>query len=534
MSDLDRQLAEYIDAIADPVTLDEVAVPPVNRPVWRSRPVFAAVAGAAVVLIPILAIVFFARISGSDTTVPPAVPVSTTVTTVAPSSTTGAAPTTTAAPRLQPPSIEDNGFVVATPAGIYLRGPGGTAWDIDRTNQPTIRAVATDRSGGLYLARDGLVYFTAPGDPIRPDRQVALPVHPDASPDASRSLVWMTVGEAEILLHFGDDEDDFYGYDVAAGEPWREAVSAALADGLARVAGGRFALLTDEAGNDLEVADMGRTDVYLTVGNVAETDMTTVKVSTPFDDAVRIHDFDGRRVLLSRYPAESRATPDVPAPFIDFYESTDWDATYIMIDTECAGLFGCVEILVHQPGTAALTGALLSEGTLATELPAIGECSATGLSPGTLGLGDAVPPEAAQLTAELIMQLAGACDIAWLHEFARDNRRDTDAARSSILQLSHGRIDGIAGAEMSGLAPLANLIEVLQFEPGRRNDTTVWPAIAAEQLDWESLTDAEIDTLARVYDRNLLEESRALGGYAGLWVEIEDNGRWAFFGRNLS
>jgi hypothetical protein len=138
------------------------------------------------------------------------------------------------------------------------------------------------------------------------------------------------------------------------------------------------------------------------------------------------------------------------------------------------------------------------------------------------------------LTAELILRLASICDIAWLHEFAQDSGMGPDLTYSSILRLSHGRVDGIAGAEMSGLAPLANLIEVLQAEPAHRDGITVWPAIAAEQLDWENLTDAEIDALAMVYDRAMLEESRALGGYAGLWVEIEDNGRWAFFGRNLS
>ena len=87
---------------------------------------------------------------------------------------------------------------------------------------------------------------------------------------------------------------------------------------------------------------------------------------------------------------------------------------------------------------------------------------------------------------------------------------------------------------MVGFRPLANLVELLPFEPGERDGIFVWPAIAAQSIDWENLTDAEIDALALVYDRAILEESRALGGYAGLWVEIEENGRWAFFGRNLS
>ena len=106
MSDFNDQLRQYIDGLAEPVTMQETTSPKM-RPV-RDYPVPAAIlAGAAVVLIPTLVLLGIRLWPASDpvvnpTAVPPAITTTASPTTT---STTTTVPPTTPAPRLLVPDV---------------------------------------------------------------------------------------------------------------------------------------------------------------------------------------------------------------------------------------------------------------------------------------------------------------------------------------------------------------------------------------------------------------------------------------------
>lgn len=515
MNDLDHQLREYIETVAEPVSLDEVVKPRGRRTVWRNRPWIALAAGAGAVLIPTLVVVGIAQLTGSDPTVPPASSITTTAPnpptsdpTVPPTSfpaTTVAPPTTDPMELTIPGAGLQGSFVVATWERLVEHDVSGKPSVLFEHRDATALdgpAIASDRTGGLYVAEDGRIEYLAPGGP----QPTELPIHPDASPRVSRSLAWTTVGGTDVLMHFGDTEADFYGFDPVTGEPWRDVVSSAIPDGLARFVGGRFAMLTDADGN--EISREEESDVYLVVGN--ETAAARIKVSTAREREVRIHDFDGRRVVVSRHPGEPVGA----------------NATYLLVDAECRGIVDCVRVIVDQPGSAALPRTLAPEGPVVTEPVDLGTCSSAETSE-TLVSDDRTLPDAVQLTRRLILQLAADCNIADLHQWAAESPTN--------LVFGHAFVDGIAAAEMSGLRPLAEIVDLFRGDPARLEDGTyIWPAIADPTIVWEDLTDSEIDELAQTHDRSLLEESRLMGWYQGPWIEIAEDGRWLFYGIGLT
>lgn len=511
MTDLDRQLREYIDAAAAPVTLDEVVRPAKQPSPWRARPWLALAAGAAAVLIPAIVIISIARLTPSDTTIEPG-------TTIAPPTTDSVTSTTvvttttvdtTAAPvdLVVPPGGIEGEFVVATWQGLSEHDRDQSPNMLATFVAPALEgpAVASDRNGRVYLATDGIIQYFAPGT----GGPTTLPIHPDARPTVSRSLVNTTIGGADVLLHFGDTEEDFYGYDLTANEPWREGVAAAFADGTFRMVGDRFATLTDAEGNDLRPEDRGTVDVYLNVGT--ESAFTQLKVSTAFERDVTIHDFDGRRVLFSRKRAEPAGA----------------NATYVLIDFQCEGFFGCVLAMVDQPGTAALSRWVPPIGQDSSSLFNLDGCSAAGTSESLLN-DDPSLPEALQMTRSRMLFLAASCNIADLHLLAQED--------GATIILTQGYVDGIAGAELFGFDALASIVRLFQDEPAVGADgTRYWPAASDPSIDWTNLSDAELEDLFASHDNELeIVDSVEFGLFTGLRIEIDADGRWTFFGRPLT
>ncbi|NND01735.1 MAG: hypothetical protein HKN91_03025 [Acidimicrobiia bacterium] len=515
MNDLDRQLREYIDAAASPVTLDEVVRPAKQSATWRSRPWMALAAGAAVVLIPAIVIIGIARLTPSETTIGPATSIAPPPTTDRPTSTTTVPSTTLGATTLPPISTVDLVVPAGGIEGEFVVATWQRLREHDRDQIPNLLAtfdapalegpaVASDRNGGLYLAADGVIEYFAPGS----DTPTTLPIHPEANPTVTRSLVWVDFGSMNVLLHVGDTEDDLYGYDVIAEQPWLEGVADSFGSGYLRLQGERFATLTDGDGADLTPETAGTADVWLTVDSEGE--LFRVKVSTEAERVVRLHDFDGRRVLLSRQAAEPVGS----------------NATYILIDTECARSLGCVLAMVDQPGTAALTRRVLSEGPVERDRVDLGTCSAQGTSPDVITDAPSLP-ETVQLTRGRMLRLAAACNMADLHLLAVDSG-------TRLLQ-SNAYVDGIIGGELAGFPTLATIVALFQEAPAVTADGTyVWPAIASPEIDWQNLSEEAEAALIAEYGEALVFDSKEFGLFPGLRLEIDPDGTWTFYGRPIS
>ncbi len=240
-----------------------------------------------------------------------------------------------------------------------------------------------------------------------------------------------------------------------------------------------------------------------------ETASMRVKVSTSTERLVRIHDFDGRRVLLSRQAAEPVGS----------------NATYLVIDVECPGLARCALAMVDQPGTAALTRSVDSAGPFTDEVGDLGVCSAELLADDPITAAPDLP-EAIQLTRGRMLQLAGGCNMSDLHLFAVES--------GTALVQSHLYIDGIVGSELLEFPTLATIVALFQEAPAVTADGThVWPAIADPAIDWVALSDEEAVALAAQYGAGVVADAREFGAFPGLRIEIAADGTWTFYGRPL-
>ncbi len=336
------------------------------------------------------------------------------------------------------PGGDAPGVLVSTWQGLFYGGDGSLTKimePVPGSEHLDGAAVLSDRDGGFFLAIDGVTtgYKAGSGTTV-------LPVEDGLDPQNTSRLVWVDSGGVTLLLHLGYTEDDFYGFRWPTLEPWREGVSASLANGYTLGSANRTVALVDDTGTVITIDHFSDLDAttYLAAWEGPDDGSSQpqlMKVSGPHSGEVSLHDFDGRRVIVSTHPGEPVGN----------------NATFFVIDLECPE---CLEAYVTQPGVATLTGSKPIEGTIELGPADIGGCSlATSGAPPI----EATTAGAAESTRILLLSDAERCGTRELH--ARTVSDGTELVLSTSAMTDRRR-------RGDGHPRVEELYYVLQTAPG--------------------------------------------------------------------
>lgn len=172
-----------------------------------------------------------------------------------------------------------------------------------------------------------------------------------------------------------------------------------------------------------------------------------------------------------------------------------------------------------------------SRDGLSEELP-FGPCSAAGAAilPGEQFA--ALPGPTADKAA-LLVSSASRCDLEGLDALAVGD--DTSIVLGH-LDLGDSPFATLEASRQG--APAITLVETLAQPFGLYDDdgvdVYVWPAVAAPDFGWASLSDAQIAELSGRYGEAAVRVSIDGGIWAGFSVEVEETARWRSFATPLS
>lgn len=258
--------------------------------------------------------------------------------------------------------ISDQEFVQMTQMGLLYGSDGTLIADLEDFALSTRRVVWDGSAGIVYVAADGTLRHLGPDG----NRQVTA----DLPEGATTRILGAVPGDPTLIGVVA--EDSLQWIDLASGDrvdqpaggvEWDPAGGSIFTDQ------GRTVLVDDSgletADRDESGAPIGEFELPRVVVEDASTgeDLTTLVLGTSERPYLRIHDFDGRRLIVSREPQEPAYPP----------------MTVIVIDLECAD---CTrEIETSGPDSFTLVGVSQSEGAVAehsTTAFAPTECSPIG------------------------------------------------------------------------------------------------------------------------------------------------------------
>lgn len=388
---------------------------------------------------------------------------------------------------------------------VWVAADGSAASVIVRfgVSQGPARSVTSDRRGGIAYLNAGRMHWLQAGAA-------------DALP-----MPWFFADDLIPIVAVDDVELPFSGPVVVTnpfgtGSPGvfdlgDEGVIPIVEDYLAAVRAGRpvsVALVVDGDGS------------FLVATNPQGEELLRLRMSSDVQPAVWIDDFDGRRVLVTRSSSEPAAAPQ----------------TSFLIDLVCGPActgtfytFGYADLSINGPFPAS-DGAAIAAGPW-LELRA---CSADGLDPEVDV--SAMPGETAGVVATLIRH-AARCDVAALEAMAADAGTSLAIGAATvafpIISAESAAGPYFIGADTAG--PVRELYEALTspfatVASAEGGTSHVWPSVAAGDVDWAGMSDAEAADLASRYGAEVVAASRIQGAWAGWSVEIDAQGRWSFFG----
>jgi len=304
-----------------------------NRSRWQ-RPVFVALASAVAVIVVVGAALLTLRPGASDNTTPPA-----TNTTAVP---TTAVPDTTAASTTQPATTEaavldlsSDSWVMQTTSGIVTSTSGRVIFETAPfLGMPNL---ARDHLGGIaFIDESGLWWWQA--GVSEPRLVLFIPsvaagqmieVIPTADGPAARMTIWQPdKTELFVNLKTGEEIDPING-SIEIAEDGTTTITAA---------NGLIAAVTqpDVTRDGDGLVDGVIEPAHLVVERDGEP-VLNIRIGSEYEAWARIHDFDGRYLIVSVGPYE----PAVPTE------------TFYVIDLACAD---CTGVFTEGGATAALTG----------------------------------------------------------------------------------------------------------------------------------------------------------------------------------
>ncbi len=234
-----------------------------------------------------------------------------------------------------PDAIVDSNGDVILQTGAPLLGTKTAAWDTG--------------SGVVTVTADSRLRW------VRPGADTIIPLEwPDPDPPILLDVVLLDAGPAAALRTFGGDVMwvDLTTGDVVDGDPDRADVFEDHGDQLG--AQGRKVSVFFPENADVERDETGALIwpyelPQLVVTDTAGDELVRITLGTEQDPFVKLHDFDGRRVVVSQEGWEPALAP----------------RTVFIIDLECGD---CpVETVEIGPDTIDLIGVVPSEGPVATE-----------------------------------------------------------------------------------------------------------------------------------------------------------------------
>lgn len=369
------------------------------------------------------------------------------------------------------------------------------------------RQVASDGLGGIvYVSVDQLRWLQA---------GAAAPIELGPAHDVGRLEV-VNMGPDEprpVLVVRGYNDEFVEALDMTTGEP---VESDTVEPDIVHDLSVRLVPAGPPDPNEDEPNFSDVNPTFLVVEDQEGTELTRFRVSNDLEPFVLLHDFDGRRVLLSREPFEPAAGPQ----------------TFLLIDLVCG--WDCTEFFYVNPASGALTGemrpAQVEDAVLTGWPDVIRSCSAEGFADDPVAQ-TGLPDEVAA-TRNFLTFWAANCGVVYLDIRAAESNTDFVPGHAGLPQ------DPLAVLEphQEFIAELHAMVQQpYETRLGTEGQTVyVWPGHAARELDWERLTDAEAAELAAIYGSEFVAETQNAQEYFGWWVEIEEDGRWRFFGVWLS
>ncbi len=240
---------------------------------------------------------------------------------------------------------------------------------------------------------------------------------------------------------------------------------------------------------------------------VAEADtgreQAVVNIGTPVQDVVLVHDFDGRRVVVSRTAYEPALAPQV----------------MFVIDLGCGGCTRRHDTVAA--GGAGLTGAVEGVGEPATDIVVPG-CSLDGQI-GGLDMSDRGLPAAVADMRRAIIEAAAACDFDALDDLALQGEFN--------FHFDSGAPGMFREAEQLGSPEVQQLYRMLGLPHGSLDvdgeTYYVWPS-AATYDTWDEVPRFDRDVLGDWVGFAELQSYEELGAYYGYRVGITETGDWVF------
>ncbi len=237
---------------------------------------------------------------------------------------------------------------------------------------------------------------------------------------------------------------------------------------------------------------------------VAETgtgaELTAVDVGTETQDLVVVHDFDGRRVVVSRTAFEP-----AQAPWVTF-----------VFDLACAECTERYDLIAAGGG---LTGPAEPVSSVDTAISAPG-CSVDG--EGGQDLAPAGLPAAVAETRAGIIAAAEACDYPALDALALAGEF------SYYFDVGFEGMFAQADAREPSLLRMYRMLAMPYGTVDAGGETIyTWPSASAYE-SWDAVPQEDKDALARVLPPAELASYADLGGYYGLRLGITESGDWIY------